>query len=235
MTADHRATLLQRFTGAAAFGGGTRRAKFHRRYAGRMKHEQAVRAAVKEYNTEFATKGWVAISMGVLSSLGIYVFMLMACWVFFGGGFVPWYVLATLIFAIFFGVSWWTCSRGVDPSDGLRPMDEDDLGAVKVAHLATGTLMSPRHASAGAAGIVMHGAASILEGRSMLASKLPEDESTARAAGELLARLAGEQSVPVIQVKPPAAALVLVRTGLAKVDRAGTALLATVKGREAAS
>lgn len=200
-----------------------------------MKHEQAVRAAVREYNTEFATKGWVAISMGVLSSLVIYGFILMACWTFFGRGFVPWYVLATGIFVLFFAVSWWTCSRGVDPGDGLRPMDEDDLGAVKVAHLATGTLMSPRHASAGAAGIVMHGAASIIEGRSMLQSVLPSDEATVRAGAEVLNRLAAGQSIAVKDVKLPAAGLVLLRTGLAKTDRTGSALVATVKGKEAAS
>ncbi len=198
-----------------------------------MNHEGLVREAVREYNADFATKGWVAIAMGVLTSLLVYAFILVVCFFFFCLSAAPWYLVGTVIFGIFFGVSWWSCTRGVDPIDGVRPVDEDDLGAMKVATLVTGLPMSPRHTIAGAAGLVMHGPASIIEGRSMLASLLPTDDATIRGAAEVLAGLLEEKTVSIEAINPKMLAFLLVRTGLARPDRKGsTSLVATIKARE---
>jgi hypothetical protein len=198
-----------------------------------MNHEGLVREAVREYNADFATKGWVAIAMGVLTSLLVYAFILVVCFFFFCLSAAPWYLVGTVIFGIFFGVSWWSCTRGVDPIDGVRPVDEDDLGAMKVATLVTGLPMSPRHTIAGAAGLVMHGPASIIEGRSMLASLLPTDDATIRGAAEVLAGLLEDKTVSIEAINPKMLAFLLVRTGLARPDRKGsTSLVATMKARE---
>ena len=192
-----------------------------------------VREAVREYNADFATKGWVAIAMGVLTSLLVYAFVLMICFFFFCLSAAPWYLVGTVIFGIFFGVSWWSCSRGVDPIEGVRPVDEDDLGAMKLATFVTGVPMSPRHTVAGAAGLVMHGPASIIEGRSMLASLLPTDDATMRGAAGVLAGLLEDKTIAVEAIDPKMLAFLLVRTGLAKPDRKGsTSLVATMKARE---
>lgn len=198
-----------------------------------MKHETVVRAAVREYNADLATKGWVAIAMGVLTSLLIYVFILMICFFFFCLSSTSWWVVGTVLFGIFFGVSWWSCTRGIDPLEGVTPADEDDLGAIKLATLATGIPISPRHTVAGFAGLIMHGPASIIEGRGMLASMLPADDATIQGAAAVLARLIDDQTIAVDAIKPPMLAFLLVRTGLAKADRkGGTSLVATIKARE---
>lgn len=202
-----------------------------------MNHEAMVRAAVKEYNADLVTKGWVAIAMGVLTSLLVYAFIMLVCFLFFCLSAAPWYLVGTAIFGVFFGVSWWSCARGVDPLEGVTPADEDDLGAMKLAALAMGLPMSPRHTVAGAAGLMMHGPASIIEGRALLASMLPMDEPTiggaAKVLGELLAPSRGDLAMGIEAINPKVLAFVLVRTGLAKADRkGGTSVVATMKARE---
>jgi len=198
-----------------------------------MNHEGLVREAVREYNADLATKGWVAIAMGVLTSLLVYVIVLVICFFFFCLSAAPWYLVGTVIFGIFFGVSWWSCSRGVDAIEGVTPVVEDDLGAMKLATLVTGLPLSPLHTVAGAAGLVMHGPASILEGRSMLASLLPADEATIKGAAAVLASLLEDKTIVVEAINPKMLAFLLVRTGLARPDRKGsTSLVATIKARE---
>jgi hypothetical protein len=201
-----------------------------------MSPERVVQAAVKEYNADFTTRAWVAIAMGVLTSLGVYALILGISFAFFCLRTSWWFVIGTAIFGTFFGVSWWACSRGAqDPSDGIRPVDNDDAGAMALAWGVTGFALSPRHTVAGFAGVLMHGPASIIEGRSMLAARLPADGTTRGAAATLLMAMNG----PNGKAKPGSgvgiAALVLVRTGLAKPQsrtEPGT-LVPTIKAREA--
>lgn len=194
----------------------------------------AVRAAIREYNADFRTRAWVAIAMGVLTSLLVYAFIMIVCFFFFCLSAAPWYLVGTAIFAVFFAGGWWSYRRGGDPIAGVTPPDEDDLGAIKLATAPTGVPMSPRHTVAGAAGLIMHGPASIIEGREMLQSCLPEGDEVIEAAAGVLRRLV-DGPVPLAEIEPKSAALVLVRTGLAKPAGRGpvTALAATVKGREA--
>jgi hypothetical protein len=202
-----------------------------------MNLEATVRAAVREYNADFRTRAWVAVGMGVLTSLLVYAFILMVCFFFFCLSSTPWYLVGTGVFILFFGLSWWSCLRGADPIGSVTPPDEDDLGAIKLATAATGIPFSPRHAAAGFAGVIMHGPASIIDGREMLRSQLPESPEVVGAAAKAFGDLLEGQTMPVASVKP-AAALVLLRTGLAKPAGRGRgavveALVVSVKGREA--
>lgn len=200
-----------------------------------MSPNDAVRKAVREYNADFTTRAWVAIAMGILTSLLVYAFIMIICFFFFCLSAAPWYLVGTAIFGVFFAVAWRAHRRGADPIEGIAPPDQDDLGAIKLATALTGVPVSPRHTVAGAAGLVMHGPASIIEGREMLRSCVPDDDATIGAAAAVLVRLL-DANVPLAEIEPKAVALLLVRTGLAKPAGRGvvTALAATVKGREAA-
>lgn len=200
-----------------------------------MQARQAVAEALRDHNTDLATRAYVAIAMGVLTSLLVYVFILVICFFFFCLSAAPWYLVGTVIFAVFYAVAWRACKRGVDPIDGIAPVDEDDFGAIKLATLATGFPLSPRHTVAGFAGIIMHGPASIIEGRDLLTTRLPDDEAAITAAANLLVTLLDDpvnpKGRPIDQVQDKNAALALARIGLAKLDRRAV-LQATMKARD---
>lgn len=199
-----------------------------------MSLDELVRTSVREYNAELSMQAWVAAATGVLWSVVVYAFILVVCFFFFCLSAAPWYLVGTGIFAIFFAVSWWSCKRGDDPGESLTPVGDQDATGIALAYLVTGLPMSPRHTVAGAADLLMYGPANMIEARSMLKNRLPTDASTLRSAAAVLGRLLEGRAVMFEDIEPKAAAMVLVRVGLAKPDRSGSTLglVVTVKARE---
>lgn len=192
-------------------------------------------SAIAEHNRDVNARAFAAALMGVLTSLGLFIFIALAYFVFFFGR-GRWMPVAAGTFILFFLIGLWSARRGVDPLKDVDPFSEDDLGAVKVAALGTGMITSPRHAIAGAASVVIHGPHCLVEAVRIRRTRIKPDSAMAESAADLLERLVATPSVPVASLEPKQAGALLVRLGLAKVEQPSGQPLSvriTGKGRDA--
>jgi hypothetical protein len=141
------------------------------------------------------------------------------------------WLFAAAVTGIFLVVAIVSAWRRVDPLTGLEPLTDQQL-LLTVMGQASGQFVyfSPRHASAGAALVLIGGPSSFLQALGAWTHRLRADESLMREAGSLLEGCL--ENCPIENVRKPAAAMLLKRLALIKTVRRGkSAVLAlTEKG-----
>ncbi len=195
---------------------------------------RAVREGVRSYNADFRTRGLVAIGMGVATSGVVFVGVYVAVFVLTFRLNAQTFWIALAVFGVFFVVAWWTAARGgyVESRDPYSA--EEDASFRSISYVATGTIINPKSFAEGSTTLVMFGPQAIIEGWGLLRSVLTASDATIAAAGELLSRLLLGRPIALASVESKPAAMLLLRTGLAKFEGKGSvSLVATVKGREA--
>ncbi len=197
----------------------------------------AVRVAVMEHNADLRREGWIAIGVGIATLALMYVVILLLTatfrfMFFLSIGMIANVLIAAVIFAAFAVVGWRSATRGVE----VHPPDDSDEADVALRALtlgATDAAFNPAYLASGPAYLLVYGPRSILSGQAQLDTALPEGERALAAAEALLMRLL-KGSMPLAAIEPKAAALVLLRIGFAKFEKAGsTTVVSTIKGREA--
>lgn len=190
---------------------------------------------VRRRNRELAFDAALKASLGIVFSLVTYGVLFWMGWFvgFFVGGYLnlrPWQFGAILT-GLFFVVATWSAWRRVDPLAGLKPLSDRQLLLTLISQASPGLLyFSPRHATAGAAMILLGGPANVIEAFGIWAHRIRVEGSLIEDASRLLASC--ETEFPAEQVREPAAALLLRRLSLVKVVPSGesAALELTDKG-----
>jgi hypothetical protein len=190
---------------------------------------------VRRRNRELALEAVLKASLGIVFSLVIYGLLFWMGWFvgFFVSGYVnlrPWQFGAVLA-GLFLVVATWSAWRRVDPLAGLKPLSNRQLVLTLVSQASPGILyFSPRHATAGAAMILLGGPANVIEAFGMWAHRIRVEGSLIEDASRLLASC--ETGLPAEQVREPTAALLLRRLRLITVVPRGdsSALALTDKG-----
>lgn len=194
-----------------------------------------VRERVQQYSGELELDAWMKIILGVLFSLGVFVFVYCLGW--FAGLFVAesLYLAAwqfgLLLALLFLAVATWSAWHRVDPLAGLPPLTDQQLLMTLICQATPGVLyFSPRHATAGAALLLLGGPVNVFEGMGILKTRLEADEALLDAAARLLP--ACDAPLPVEEVEKPAAAILLRRLNLLKFipNEDSSALTLTEKG-----
>jgi MFS family permease len=177
-----------------------------------MPAERAIRDAIKEYNSDLLVRAWVALGMGIATSLAVLgLILLTSFWMLF---FVTrwWLGFGVAAFLVFMVASVWAVRRGYEPEQEAGDISTVDVSMAILTFAATGMVTSPRHAVAGFAGIVMHGPACLLESLHLRRALLRSDDQTVRDAAMLLERAPGGGAVSIdARTGPLPAALVLVK------------------------
>lgn len=198
-----------------------------------MTAEDAITRAIAEHNDDLRTRAIIAAAMGSLTILGVLVLSVLVCVIFFG--FSHWFIAALFLTGVYAGVGWRAAAKGYQPLGDRAPVDDSDALAMMAAWVATGGVLPSRAGLAGAAEILIHGPRCLLEAKQLREAMLPFDGALIEGAAKTMQRLVTEDSVRAEEVRPPSAAVLLWRLGLAKPARArdnGVKLVATVKGME---
>ena len=198
------------------------------------------RAAVVEHR-EDAFRAIIQMVSGIAVTVVTLGFLFCATWIF-GGFFADLIGLrrtsfSLAVMALFGVVSIVSAWRSVDPLKGVKPMSDIEMLMLEIS-LLTPRLgyFSPRHATAGAAWVLIGGPANVFDGVRSWRERLRANEVLLRSSADLLDRC--RANVPVRQLGPAASAAVLLRRlGFAKVvGRGPTAELAlTERGRTLAA
>jgi hypothetical protein len=196
---------------------------------------QRIDDLVRRRNREIASEALLKAVLGIGFSIVVYGVL------FWMGWFVGWFVakylnlhpwqFGALLSGLFFVVATWSAWRRVDPLADLKPMTKQQLLLTMISQASPGVLyFSPRHATAGAALILLGGPANVIEAFGIWAHRLRADSSLIEDAALLLAFC--EAELPAEEVREPRAALLLRRLGLIKVVPRGdsAALALTDKG-----
>lgn len=181
---------------------------------------QYIQQAVAARNRELAIEAVIEAALGVLF-----------CALVFGGVYViAWFALMFMISfdasrasqyalgltAIYATVATFSAWRRVDPLANVRRLSDVEESLMMMGPmLPYGIGMQPRHATAGAAVVLIGGPANLLEAWATWRHRLPSSGRVIESAAEVLQQAAHE--VQVQQVADPLAAQVLHRLGLIKV------------------
>jgi hypothetical protein len=190
---------------------------------------------VRRRNRELAFDAALKAGLGIVFSVLTFGTLFWFGWVvgFFVGhslGTYPWQ-LGSLVAGVFFVVATWSAWRHVDPLAGLEPLTDGQMLLTLIGQ-ATGafTYFSPRHATAGAALMLLGGPANVIEAFGIWAHRHRADAELIEQAARLLVLC--REELPVDEVRIPAAAFLLRRLALIKVlPRGDSAVIApTDKG-----
>ncbi|MCX5690105.1 MAG: hypothetical protein NTV94_10055 [Planctomycetota bacterium] len=193
-----------------------------------------IRDAIAKQNETSRIRAWVALFIGLLCCLGVLAVTIMLCFMM---GFTSrwWLHIALGVFAIFMIVSLVALRAGVEPEVDAGPITAADLAIAQWTRAIGGVRVSPRHATAGFARIIMHGPALLIESASLFRSLVRADQPACEAAADLLRTLATTPYQTMAKVSAPDAAILLCRIGLAKITQPSKdqqpALTLTAKGR----
>jgi hypothetical protein len=191
--------------------------------------------AVHHYNSELEFEGRAKIILGAVFSFFVFGFVYCLGW-FFGLFFAsslyldPWQ-FGLLLAMLFLAVATWSAWRRVDPLAELPRLTDEQMLLTLVSQATPGVLyFSPRHATAGAALVLLGGPVSVFEGWGILNSRIQTDEALIEAASRTLEDC--ETACPVEEVTDARAALLLRRLSLIKVipNDDSSALTVTEKG-----
>jgi hypothetical protein len=190
---------------------------------------------VERRNRELASDAALKAGLGVAFSLLTFGVFFWFSWVigFMVSALLSLYAwqFAAILTGLFFVVTVWSAWRRVDPLAELTPMTDEEWMLTMLSQ-ATGAFLyfSPRHATAGAALILLGGPVAVFESLGIWAHRLPADPSLIEEAAKLLVRCDKELSAEEVRV--PAAAFLLRRLALIKVVPHGesAALALTDKG-----
>jgi hypothetical protein len=189
---------------------------------------------VARHNRQLTVDALLKVIIGSAFSLIVFGFLFVFGW-FIGGFFGSFIGLYAWQFgAVFAGLFLVVAMRSawlrVDPLSGLRPLTNAELILTIVGPKYGLHFFSPRHASAGAAVVILGGPASVLEGLGIWISRLCADKVLIEQASELLA--ACLESCPVEEISNLDAAVLLKRLALVKIVPTGesSALTVTQKG-----
>ncbi|MCP3904009.1 MAG: hypothetical protein GY715_10280 [Planctomycetes bacterium] len=192
---------------------------------------------VRTRNRELLLEAALEIGMGVVFAALTFGFVF---WISFlpafflapSLGMKGWQValIVTGIFALATSFSAW---RRVDPLAELNPLTEAQMRMTLISLASPHVLyFSPRHATAGAALVLLAGPVGVFRGLGTWAHRLRSDAAMIRDAASLLGNVAND-GLPAEDVPNPAAALLLRRLALLKVvgHEQSVVLLSTEKGR----
>lgn len=198
--------------------------------------EELVRREVRSINRDLTLQGVVAIVWGLLSGFSIFMITWASCFMLHSHLPLGPTTMALIITGVFLLVATISTLRGVIPQARAYNEQEDVLGR-RLGYLVMGRPLNILGASSGITMVIMHCPASLLAGWGYLRHRLPSDEATLKAAADVLARVASNAVVDIAAVRPPTpplAAIVLIRTGLAKASIRGEqiTLTPTTKARE---
>lgn len=178
----------------------------------------------------------LAFDAGLKAILGLGFSLLTFGFVFWFGWFLGLFVAGTLglqawqfgvVFTVVFLIAaTWSAWRRVDPLAGLKPLSEKELMLTLVSQAAGLLYFSPRHASAGAAVVLIGGPAAILQALGIWTYRIRLDSTVIDEAAEILA--ACKEKCPAKAVRRPAAVLLLRRLRFIKVIPDGESVAFTV-------
>jgi hypothetical protein len=179
---------------------------------------------VRRYNRELALEALLKTILGVGFSFVVFGALFWFGWVI--GFFIArsmhleaWQ-FAALLSGLFLVVAAWSAWQRVDPLAGLEGFSDEQLMLTLISHASPGILyFSPRHATAGAALLLIGGPANLFEGLGVWRWRFRVDGSLIEEASRLLATCKADY--PVEEVENPAAALLLRRLALIKVSPSG--------------
>jgi hypothetical protein len=190
---------------------------------------------IRAHNREVRFEALLKASLGVIFSLVTFGFVFWVGWVagFFFANYIgldaaQFALFLTLMFLI---VATWSAWRRVDPLAGLEPLSEQQLFLMVAAPAITGGVyFSPRHATAGAALVMIGGPAAVFQALGVWTHRIRADEELIQDATRLLA--ACKRNCPANQVRKLAAALLLRQLALIKTipGDGSPALTVTAKG-----
>jgi hypothetical protein len=190
---------------------------------------------IRAHNRELATEAITKAVLGVLFTLLTFAFVFWIAW-FFGvlmAGLLnleAWR-FGAVVTGVFLVVSIGSAWRRVDPLAGLEPLSEKQLFLTFAAPaLPGGIYFSPRHATAGAALVLLGGPANLFQALGVWAHRIRAEDSLVEDAARLLA--ASRPRFPTDQVRKPAAALLLRQLALIKIvpGEGAPAFALTAKG-----
>jgi hypothetical protein len=194
-----------------------------------------LRDMVGGYNRELAAEALGKALLGVVVSFFVFGF------VFWCGWFVGFAVadslnleawqFGALLSGLFLVVATWSAWRRVDPLAAVQPLSDRQLLLTLISQASPGLLyFSPRHATAGAAVVLIGGPANVFQALGIWASRIRADGPLLEEASRLVAACNG--NCPIEEVREPVAALLLRRLGLIKVIPNGdsSAFTLTEKG-----
>jgi hypothetical protein len=181
---------------------------------------QRVGDLVRRHNRELAFDALLKGSMGIVFSLVTYGVLFWMGW--FIGFFVarhlnlqPWQ-FGAMVAGLFLVVALWSAWQRVDPLAGLKRLSDRQKLLTLISQASPGLLyFSPRHATAGAALILLGGPNNVVEAFGIWAYRLPGAGSLVEEASRLLTSC--QTALPAEEVREPVAALLLRRLGLIKV------------------
>lgn len=195
-----------------------------------------VRARTRARNRELALEAIIEQSIGALFTTMTIGFIFGFTWlivIFSGGpfGLARWQ-FAGLVAGTFLLVTFISAWRRVDPLGGVSPLSPGQEMATLISLATPGVMyFSPRHASAGAAALLIGGPENILNAFGTWRHRLPTGGRLYdQAAGVLVA---AEAEPPASSIEQPRAAILLSRLALIKVVSTGSTakIMLTEKGR----
>lgn len=191
--------------------------------------------AVQHYNRELEFDSRVKIILGAVFSFLVFGFVY--CFGWFSGLFFasslyldPWQ-FGLLLAVLFLAVATWSAWRRVDPLAELPRLTDEQMLLTLVSQATPGVLyFSPRHATRGAALVLLGGPVSVFEGWGIWNSRIQVDDALIEAASRILVDC--ETACPVEELTDPSAAVLLRRLSLIKVipSEDSSALTVTEKG-----
>jgi hypothetical protein len=187
------------------------------------------------YNRELWFEGVMKALLGAGFSLVTFGMLFWFWWFvgFFMAGSVglqAWQ-FSTLLTGLFLIVAIWSAWQRVDPLAGLPPLTNQQLMLTMISQASPNLLyFSPRHATAGAALLLLGGPANLFEAFGIWHYRLSVEPSLIEESAHLLE--ACEPNYPIEHVHEPCAALLLKRLALVKIvpTETSTALALTEKG-----
>ena len=199
---------------------------------------RCVRSKVRDRNRQLAFEAAVEVVLGVLFAALTLAFVFWITWLFGGGlarmaGLAGWH-LALIITGLFLIVTTVSAWRQVDPLAGVDPMTAAEE-MLTGASLASPEMLyfSPRHATAGAAMLLLGGPANVFTAVGTWRHRLPGDTTVITDAATLLCRCG--TGLAVERITTPRAAVLLARLALIKVVPKGASgiIEPTENGRSA--
>jgi hypothetical protein len=140
---------------------------------------------------------------------------------------------AILVAGLFLIVATWSAWKQVDPLAGLQPLTDQQRLLTLISQATPGVVyFSPRHATAGAAAVLLAGPANILEALGIWVWRLRLDPMLLEEAARLLN--ACNANYRIEEIREPEAALLLKRLALVKLVPLddSSALTLTEKGEK---
>lgn len=191
---------------------------------------------VRQYNRKLAADAMLQLVLGIAFCSLTFGFVFWVAWfsssLFLRNLGLHAWQFGAVFSGLFIVVAVWSAWSRVDPLADLKPLSEREQ-MHRLVSLAVGlTYFSPRHATAGAAVMLLGGPASIFQALGIWAHRLRANDAIIAEASSLLA--ASDPQCPIEKIHEIASAVLLKRLGLIKVVPNGEshALTLTEKGRK---